>query len=198
MARDRSSRPEAKPLRLFIAVDVPDDVKASLAATLQPFREASPKMRWTSTEGWHVTLKFLGTTWPRLVDPVRQAIASAGADQVAFETALTDIGAFPTAKRARVLWAGLSDTEKRFTALVATLDELLREHFVPEKRAFTPHVTVARLNPPANLLDAAPDLVGTSVSSRPFVVDRLVLYQSHLSPRGAKYEAEGEFPFESG
>ena len=144
-----------------------------------------------------MTLKFLGSTWPRLVEPVRRAIASAAGDQSPFETALTEIGAFPTAKRARVLWAGLSDPHERFAPLVEKLGELLREHFVPDQRAFTPHLTLARLNPPANLAQAAPDLVGTSVSSRTFTVDRLVLYRSHLSPRGARYESVGEFRFGS-
>ncbi|MDP8956106.1 MAG: RNA 2',3'-cyclic phosphodiesterase [Actinomycetota bacterium] len=198
MARDRSSRPEAKPLRLFIAVDVPDDVKADLVSALEPFRDRNRGMRWTSPDGWHVTLKFLGNTWPRLVEPVRQAAGSAAEEQRPFETALTEIGAFPTPKRARVIWAGLSDPANRFAALVRALDELLREHFVPEKRAFTPHLTVARLNPPGNLLDAAPELVGTQVHSRAFAVDRMILYRSHLSPRGARYEAVGDFPFGSG
>lgn len=198
MARDRTSRPEAKPLRLFIAVDVPEDVKANLAAMLEAFRDRNHGMRWTSPDGWHVTLKFLGSTWPRLVEAVREAVASAAADHRAFETGVTEIGAFPTAKRARVLWAGLSDPQDRFGPLVANLDELLREHFRPEKRAFTPHLTVARLNPPSNLLEVVPELVGAKVSSRTFTVDRLVLYRSHLSPRGARYEAVGEFPLRSG
>ncbi|HEX2068901.1 MAG TPA: RNA 2',3'-cyclic phosphodiesterase [Actinomycetota bacterium] len=197
MARDRSSRPEAKPLRLFVAVDIPEDVKSRLGASLQPFRERVPGARWTSTEGWHVTLKFLGSTWPRLVESVRNAVRSAAAGQSSFESALSEIGAFPSAKRARVLWAGLANPQGRFGTLVATLDDLLREHFVPEKRVFTPHLTVARLNPMANLLDAAPDLFETSVASRPFAVDCLVLYRSHLSPRGARYEAVDRFPLRS-
>ena len=138
-------------------------------------------------------MKFLGSTWPRLVEPVRHAVKSAAAGQSSFESALSEIGAFPSAKRARVLWAGLANSQGHFGALVATLDDLLREHFVPEKRAFTPHLTVARLNPPANVLESAPGLAGASVSSRPFAIDRLVLYQSHLSPRGARYEALGKF-----
>jgi 2'-5' RNA ligase len=197
LARDRSSRPEAKPLRLFVAIDIPEDVKSQLAASLEPFRERVSGARWTSSGGWHVTLKFLGSTWPRLVEPVRDAVKTAAAGQSSFETALTEIGAFPTAKRARVLWAGLANPQGRFGALVAKLDELLREHFVPEKRAFTPHLTVARLNPPANLQDAAPELFETSVGSRPFAVERLVLYQSHLSPRGARYEALDRLPLRS-
>ena len=188
MARDRSSRPEARPLRLFVAVDVPEDVKQALAAALRPFRERMPGVRWTSPEGWHVTLKFLGSTWPRFLGTVRAAVESAAAGAVSFETKLTEVGAFPTATRARVLWVGLADPADRFTALVADLDEQLREHFVPEKRKFTPHLTLARLNPPLNLRDASAPVVGASMRSRPFAVDRLVLYRSHLSPRGARYE----------
>ena len=165
-----------------------------MAEAMEPFRRLDLPMRWTSPEGWHVTLKFLGSTWPRLVEPVRGAVRSAADEHAAFQTEVTEIGAFPSPKRARVLWAGLSDPENRFRSLVARLDELLRDDFIPEKRAFTPHLTVARLNPPANLLDAAPDLLRASVSSAPFLVDRLVLYRSHLSPRGARYEAVDRFP----
>ena len=151
-------------------------------------------MRWTSPDGWHVTLKFLGSTWPRLLQMVENAVESAATSAPRFETELTEVGAFPTPTRARVLWVGLSDPAERFTALVSHLDALLRENFVPEKRKFTPHLTLARLNPPANLKDASPNLVGARMPSRPFAVDTLVLYRSHLSPRGARYEALGEFP----
>src|SRR5437867_4497974 len=118
MARDRATRPEAKPIRLFIAVDVPDAVKASLAHTSARFRDRIPDARWTRSDSWHVTLKFLGATWPRLVEPVRKAVADAAAGGSVFETALTEMGVFPSPGRARVIWAGLADPEGRFPALV--------------------------------------------------------------------------------
>jgi len=188
MARDRASRPEAKALRLFVAVDVPDDVKTSLAAALAPFRDRIPGARWTRSDGWHVTLKFLGPVWPRLIADVEAAVRAAARDGRAFSSGLTDIGVFPSARRARVVWAGLSDEEGRFPALAKRLDELLEEHVEPEHRAFTPHLTLARLVPPRDIGEFAPSLVGMGVPSRPFPVDRLVLYRSHLSPHGARYE----------
>jgi RNA 2',3'-cyclic 3'-phosphodiesterase len=197
MARDRASRPEAKPLRLFVAVDVPDRVKAEVAAAVAPYREKIPGARWTRSDGWHVTLKFLGATWPRLLDEVVASVGSAAAASDRFETKLTEIGVFPSPGRARVVWVGLEETEGRFSALVKTLDDLLVEHFVPEKRAFTPHLTLARLNPPRNIREFVPDLVGTGIPSEPFAVDRLVLYRSHLSPKGATYEPLVEAPFTS-
>lgn len=188
MARDRASRPEAKPLRLFVAVDVPDRVKADLASAVEPYRDRIPGARWTRSEGWHVTLKFLGATWPRLLDEIHGAVEAAAKASDGFETRLRELGVFPIPGRARVVWAGLEDPEGRFSALVKLLDELLVEHFVPEKRAYTPHLTVARLNPPRSIREFAPDLVGKTVVSEPFPVDRLVLYRSHLSPKGATYE----------
>lgn len=188
MARDRAARPEAKPLRLFVAVDVPADVQSGLDEALAPYRDRIPGARWTGRSGWHVTLKFLGTTWPRLVDDVAAAVAESAAASAAFDTALTEIGAFPSPRRARVLWAGLSDEAGHFAEMVKRLDDLLEEHFVPEKRAFTPHLTVARLAPPRAMDEFAPDLVGKAVASRTFRVEDLVLYRSHLSPKGATYE----------
>jgi 2'-5' RNA ligase len=193
MARDRASRPEAKPLRLFIAVDVPEEVKAGLEAAVGPFRARVPA-RWTRQDSWHVTLKFLGSTWPRLVDEVRRAVATAASGAEPFDSQLTEIGVFASPARTRVVWAGLADPDHRFGAIARLLDGLLEDHFIPEKRELTPHLTLARLNPPRNILEFAPDLPGLSVASGPFPVDRLVLYRSHLSPKGATYEAVERFP----
>jgi 2'-5' RNA ligase len=170
-------------------VDIPASVKEELGLALAPFRDSIPLARWTGFDGWHVTVKFLGSTWPRLVDTVRTAVATAAAKTPAFDSALTQVGAFPTPTRARVLWAGLEDTDEVLAKLARRLDELLAEDFIAEKRAYTPHLTLARLAPPRNLREFAPNLVGLPVESKRFSIDRLVLYRSHMSPRGATYEA---------
>jgi RNA 2',3'-cyclic 3'-phosphodiesterase len=195
MGRDRGAPPPAKPLRLFVAADVPDDVKADLAAFLEPFRDRVPGAGWTRRDGWHVTLRFLGSTWPRQVEAVRTAVEKAAAAISPFETSLTEVGAFPSERRARVLWVGLADEGKLFQEIVTLLDDLLKEDFVPDERDFTPHLTVARLHTVRDLSEFARDLHRLSVASRTFPVGELVLYQSHLSPRGATYDALGRFPF---
>src|SRR5207247_2466318 len=108
----------AKARRRFVAVDVPDEVKARVAATVAPFQGRVPNARWTDAGGWHVTLKFLGATWPRLMETVHGAVASAAAATAPFETALTEIGVFPSPARARVLWAGMDDPGGRFGQIV--------------------------------------------------------------------------------
>jgi 2'-5' RNA ligase len=193
VAGDRAAGPEAKPLRLFIACDIPGDVKAALATAIEPYRERVPA-RWSRQDGWHMTLKFLGTTWPRLLEEVRGASTTAAAETKPFESALTEIGVFASPTRTRVVWAGLADPDGRFAAIAGRLDELLEDSFLPETREFTPHLTLARINPPRNIREFAPELVGLSVASRSFPVDALTLYQSHLSPRGATYEPLEHFP----
>lgn len=197
MARDRAARPEAKPLRLFIAVDLSEEARSALLAKAAPFRDRIPGARWTRPDGWHVTLKFLGSTWPRLMDAVGEAVERAAGEASAFDSRLTELGVFPGPGRARVVWAGLEDRQGRLAGLAGRLDDLLEEDFVREKRAFTPHLTLARLNPPRDIREFSPELPGTPVSSGPFRVDRLVLYRSHLSPAGATYEPLLASPFGS-
>jgi len=136
-------------------------------------------------------VKFLGRTWPRLVPEVESAAAAAAAGSGPFRTSLDAVGVFPSPTRARVLWVGLKDPEGRFGNVAADLDRALEDFFVPEHRAFTPHLTVARLQPPRDLGEFDPGLIGTAVDAEPFDVERLVLYRSHLSPAGARYEAVG-------
>jgi 2'-5' RNA ligase len=180
---------------LFIAVDVPAEVKDGLRAATARFRDRIPGARWTNPDAWHVTVKFLGSTWLRLVQDVRTTVEAVASEEGPFETALADLGAFPSPTMARVLWAGLADADGRFAELAASLDRALEEHFDPEGRAFTPHLTLARLAPPRNLREFVPDLVGTNVASEPFVAAALVLYRSHLSPAGARYEPLLVAPF---
>ena len=190
MARDRASRPEARPLRLFIAIDVPGDVRSSLAAAIEPVRERHPG-KWVPSQNWHVTMKFLGSTWPRLVDWVAGICEEVASGHRPFESALAGLGAFPNPRRARVLWAGLTDPERRMAAIAAALDEALTREFKVETRGFTAHLTVARFDPPAPLEEA---LGGIEVSSDAFPVDRLVLYRSHLQRPAPRYEPLREFP----
>lgn len=191
MARDRAARPEAKPLRLFVAVDIPADVRESVAAAISPLRERFPGGRWVPTCNWHVTLKFLGTTWPRLLDRVRGATEDVARGSEVFSSGVEGVGAFPSSSRARVLWVGLADRSGGLAGIAAALDDALAADFEPEKRAFTPHLTVARFDPQVRLVD---DLGSVTVRSEPFAVDRLLLYRSHLQRPAPVYEVLAEFP----
>lgn len=192
MARDRASRPEAKSLRLFVAVDVPGSVRDLVQEAIAPVRARYPRGRWVPKENQHVTVKFLGATWPRLVEWVHASVASVARSIEPFQTRVTGVGAFPSPRRARVLWAALDDAAGRLAGVAGALDEALTEEFEPEKRAFTAHLTVARFEPPVPLNDET--LPDAAVRSEVFAVDHLVLYRSHLRRPAPVYEPLGEFP----
>ena len=191
MAPDRVPSPEEQPLRLFIAIDVPDDVREVVEIGVAPLRERYPRGRWVPVANQHVTMKFLGTTWPRLVDGVLERVGEVAAAHVAFETRVGELGAFPSPRRARVLWLSLEDPAGRLANLAASLDEALARDFPSETRPFRPHLTVARFEPPVPL---ETDLGGLAVESRPFDVAWLTLYRSHVQRPAPRYEAVATFP----
>jgi 2'-5' RNA ligase len=188
MARDRAAREGAKPLRLFVAVEVPDTVLALVEAALVEMRERHPRGRWVPRQNQHVTMKFLGATWPRLVDGVVRAVEDVARSTPRFSTRVDGLGAFPNPRRARVLWAGLDDAQERLTAVAGALDRALEPDFTPEKRGFTPHQTIARFDPPIRL-EGLP-----AVGSNPFSVERLVLFRSHLRRPAPVYEPVATLP----
>jgi 2'-5' RNA ligase len=189
MARDRASRPEAKPLRLFAAVEIPEEIRGALAEAVSPLRERFPRARWVPIQNQHVTVKFLGSTYPRLVEWVTQTVSSVAREHESCETRVEGLGAFPNARRSRVLWAGLADAQRRLARVAASLDEALAKEFAPEQRAFTPHLTVARFDPPVGL-----EPLEVAFDSEPFEIDRLVLFRSHLRRPAPVYEPIGSFP----
>lgn len=191
MARDRATRPEARPLRLFVAIEIPDAVKEAVARAIEPWRDRFPDARWAPEENWHVTLKFLGRTFPRLVGWVGEQVAASADASAPFETGLVGLGSFPSATSARVLWVGLDDRAGRMVEIALALDAALSREFAPEARPFKPHLTVARSRSP---IEVPPAFAGTPLDPVAFRVDHVTLFQSHLRRPSPRYEALGAFP----
>ena len=191
MARDRVARPEAKPLRLFVAAEIPETAKDAVEGVFAPWRELFPKARWAPRENWHVTLKFLGRTWPRLADWVPEQLEASARDVDPFRTRVTGVGAFPSPRSARVVWAGFEDEDGRMSGLAANIEGALLDEFPAEKRAFHPHLTVARSDPPVKL---PPEFAATSLLTEEWEVDHVVLFRSHLRRPAPIYEPLARFP----
>lgn len=193
--RDRASRPEAKALRLFVAIEIPDAVKDAVERAIAPWREAFPRARWVPRENWHVTLKFLGRTWPRLRDWVEERTAMAAGEGRPFRTALTGLGSFPSRARGRVLWAGLDDPDGELGLLAVAIDAALQDEFASETRPLHPHLTVARSDPPVRLPSAYPE---TLLVSDQWEVGAVTLFRSHLQRPAPRYEAMRRFSLGGG
>jgi RNA 2',3'-cyclic 3'-phosphodiesterase len=184
-----------KRLRLFVAAEVPAAHLEAIEDATLGLRDDLPAARWTSTADRHVTCKFLGPTEPDLVGEVEDAVRVSAGAVTAAQLGLTDLGAFPSPARARVLWIGLSDPAGALARLAGRLDDALAPLGFPvEARPFTAHLTLARFKVPTRM-DPLPALELTALS--PFELDRIGLWRSHTSPKGATYERLAEFPLDS-
>jgi 2'-5' RNA ligase len=189
MPKDPAGRQDVRPLRLFVAVEIPEEAKDEAWRAVVPWKERFPDARWVPRENWHVTLKFLGSTRPPLTEWVRERIAGVARESAAFEARLVGLGAFPSPRRARVLWAGLEDGAA-MTRLAGALEAAFAPEFKPEARPFRPHLTVARSEPPLGL----PKEFGETVlEGGRFGVGALILFRSHLRRPAPAYERLATF-----
>lgn len=177
--------------RLFVAIEPCAETRAILAEDVSAARRVLPKgWRWVRPESIHLTLRFLGETDASRVDALASSLAKTAASSSPFEIALSaDWGAFPNARRARVLWRALSGELEALAGVAASVELWARgAGYQAEERAFRAHVTLARADRrarPAPLdLGRLPARAGHA-----FKVDALVLYKSELGEGGARYEA---------
>jgi 2'-5' RNA ligase len=175
-------------MRLFVAVELDEAVREAIARALEPLRalpQAPRGLRWLAPDNWHITLQFLGEVQDSALVAVRDACTQASTTIAPFDLVLAGIGAF-NPRSARVLWlgarSGSSDLAK-LAAAVTTRTQVLGS--VPEARAFTPHITLARLKPPADVRPLLPELKLPPFGQR---VATLTLLCSHLGHPGARYE----------
>jgi RNA 2',3'-cyclic 3'-phosphodiesterase len=176
--------------RLFVAVEVPPAVHDAVDEALDPWR-GTPGARWVPRERRHVTIRFLGAVASDAVDGVRRAVGTCAAAAAPVDSRLTGLGAFPSTRRARVIWAGVDDGAGRMADLGSALDRALapgvRHEMRMGPRAFRPHLTVARCDPPAPLPD---DYAATVVEPVEFRVASVVLFESVPGGRGPqRYQA---------
>lgn len=182
--------------RLFVAARVPEDRLAALDASVEPLRTKLVNARWTSVENQHLTLKFLGSTPVDRLDAVSQTCGMVASGYEPSELCFTDLGAFPSRTRIRVLWMGIDDAANNLARVAADLDRAFESlGFPSEGRDLTPHLTLARFKLPIPLKSGFPSIDGTGIQS--FRFEELTLFRSHLSPKGARYEVVETFPLGS-
>lgn len=178
-------------LRLFIAIDVPDDVKAQLAA----LKTDIPGAVWVKPAAMHVTLKFLGDGIEEARLPAMVAALSA-VGGAPFALAVRGVGRFPAGGRkpARALWAGLAAPPALYELATAVETALLAPGFAAGARPFAPHLTLARLKHERGGGQAAQFLTQhAGLKSAPFRVEAFDLFSSQLTPQGAVYTRVARF-----
>lgn len=130
-------------MRLFAAIDIPDDVRDKLRALVDRVRPTA-KISWSPVDNLHVTTKFIGE-WPEdRLEEIKHALASAGSPGP-IQIAVRGIGWFPNPRNPRVFWAGVEGGEELKVLARATEDALYAIGVPREERKFSPHLTLARI-----------------------------------------------------
>jgi 2'-5' RNA ligase len=179
----------SKSIRAFIAVKLPETVLAAIDGVQERFAAHGFNVRWVTTGNIHLTLKFLGEVDEDKVDGIAAVLTEALHGFAPLRLAAAGVGVFPSVKRARVIWVGLSGQLSELSALQRSIEDRLATIGYPrEKRPFSGHLTLGRVKGPiaASRLTTAMDAFRV-FASETFEVDRVVLFKSDLRPTGALY-----------
>jgi len=212
MNTDRGEGKEPKIVRAFIAVQLSDNLRRQIGSVQAELKREvfgsgrggkAVKIGWTQPEDIHLTLKFLGDIQETQVDALRAVLSKAAASARPFTLEASGLGAFPNPRAPRVIWLGLHGSNDDMGELrrlqAAVEDGAAALGFAKEARAFTPHLTLARIRDRVEagalepIFNAQPDRVVGG-----FTVSSVELIKSELRPSGAVYTTLVEVPFGAG
>jgi RNA 2',3'-cyclic 3'-phosphodiesterase len=175
-------------MRLFVAADLDGTSRAACARVAERLREDGWPGRWVAPENYHLTVAFLGSVDPAKLPDVLTAVAAAAAHLAPFDVPLDTVGAFPNARRPRVLWVGPATAVTAFAGLCGVVrGELATLGFTFEPHVDA-HVTLARASGPTAALPNVdpPHTAALHIAA-------LTVYQSFTERAGARYDALERF-----
>lgn len=184
-------------MRLFVAINLDDTVRTAVETLVQDLKRSAGVLRWVRPEAMHLTLKFIGEAEEDRLAPIKQALAGVKTAAPAV-VEYREVGFLPNERRPRVLFVAVTENPVLSELAQKVEDALAPLGIEKEDRAFRPHLTLARFKKGNE--SAVPKLkeVIASLPSREFGqirAEEFHLYQSELSPGGAKYTTLGRFPF---
>lgn len=183
-------------MRAFVAVELPAAVRDEVARRADAVSSDLPAARWVRRESLHLTLHFLGEVTPKAVERLAGPLGEACARTPVLTAGLAGGGCFPPRRPARVAWAGIGPVEPLCALqarVAAAVDRPLG--LEPERRPFSPHVTVARCRRPwpRAAVERFERAFAGAVGG-PFEVRSAALMESRLGPSGARYRRVAAYP----
>ena len=186
-------------MRLFVAVDLPADLRARLGAIQEALRPAPLHVRWARAGGIHLTLKFLGEVAAERLETVEAALREAGRGIRPFRLEAAGVGTFPEGGLPRVIWVGVCGDLEALTRLHEEIDRALEGiGFPAEERDYHPHLTLGRVKGPGRGDWRSHIARSAHAPAGAFSVEEYVLFESRLGPQGPAYNALAGFPLVAG
>jgi RNA 2',3'-cyclic 3'-phosphodiesterase len=175
-------------MRLFAALPIAEPARGEIARLLARLREPGWPLRLVHDQGLHLTMKFFGEVAPGRLEVIEEAVRAAVPGTGALPMQLTEVGAFPSGRRARIIWVGL-DAPPGLELLQDRLERRTEAiGFPPEGSPFRPHVTLGRVREGHRLPPGALESLEGQYDPVGFLASELVLYESVLGRGGPHYE----------
>lgn len=176
--------------RLFVALRPPAPIRAELAHVMGGIRDA----RWQDDAQLHLTLRFIGDVERPVAEDIALALSRLGATRP--EVALAGVGAFDRQGRTEAVWAGVAPHDALATLHHKVDRALIRLGLEPERRAYLPHITLARLPRRAQAEGEVTRFLAdhAGLTSERFAFDHVILFESRLGHEGAHYEPVERWP----
>ena len=192
-------------MRIFVALDLEEEIRRRIENFINEVRDLAPGARWVNPESLHVTLKFIGERPESMVKQIEETLAATKAGLI--ELRYSETGFFPTPRSARVFWVGIH-AGGGLAELARKVEDGLAEIGIPkEKRAFSPHLTLARASggsgAPERHKGDKPNRVFAKLQEQlskrspiefgTMTAREFFLYRSRLSPKGSTYAKIARF-----
>jgi len=168
-------------MRLFIAIDLPEQIKTYL----KQLQQQLPDAKLSRAKGFHLTLKFLGDVPENKAKSIKEQLNIINFEK--FSLTLTDIGCFPNEKSPRVVWVGIKEDET-LTKLQNDVDNVLNKLNFKKDSRFHPHFTLARIKFIKDKKEFTNNLKQIKTDEKTFDVKHFCLFKSTLTSEGAMYE----------
>ena len=165
----------------------------------RPMRDLGADVRWTPIESVHLTVKFLGEIDPSGLPPLVDGIRRAAVNSAGLSLRLHGVGAFPNLRAPNILWCGVQGDMERLQTLHQAVESACAQlGFASEPGPFKPHLTLGRVRSRRNLRPLLNCIRINSLLECVAGIERINLYQSYLSPRGAIHSILESFPLSGG
>jgi 2'-5' RNA ligase len=182
-----------EPIRCFIAIELPDELRDKLSNLQAQLKtESQTGVKWVNPYGIHLTLKFLGNVDQDRISPITRAMEKVAQRASPLTLQVEGLGVFPNPRQVQVAWVGMSGEVDKLAQLQQGIESALAKlGFTPEKRRFTPHLTLARLRDRASPEER--QRLGQLIAdtrfepAHTFSVDAISLMRSQLTREGAIY-----------
>jgi len=179
--------------RTFIAVEMSANIRSNAVALQEALGRLGAEVKWAAPDTMHVTLLFLGEVDDRELHAVCRAVKEVAATEPPFRLRVSGLGAFPTPRRPKILWAGITDGAEALKRLYDKLEaKLLDLGYRKEERGYTPHLTLGRVKSEADGTALVPELSKRlSWDGGHTMVEEVLVFSSVLERDGPVYTVLG-------